>query len=109
MNALATDRKRDAGGRNVLGDVALLHPHHHDVLDAGARQCLDLRRTDCRALLQHQRTLAQGMDGHPADRILGAGRSELHAASSFSLGGSRSTAVISAMVDPAISDGETAP
>src|SRR3954469_19322529 len=109
MNALAADGERDAGSRDVLGDVALLHPHHDDLFDAAALQRLDLGRPDRRSLLQHQRSLAQGVDGYPADRVLGARRAELHAASSFSLGGSLSTAVISAMIDTAISEGETAP
>ena len=109
MDAVAADGQRDAGGGDVLGDIAGLHPHHDDVVDAGALERLDLGSADGRALLENQRSLAQGVDGDPADRIPGARRTEFHAASSFCLGGRRSTAVISAMIDTAISDGETAP
>ena len=70
---------------------------------------VDLGGADRGALLQHQRSLTQGMDGDAADRVGRTGGTELHAACSFSLAGSRSCAVISAMIETAISDGDTAP
>src|SRR5207253_7921461 len=69
-------------------------------------QRLHFGRTNRSALLQHERTLAQGVNRDAANRVLRNGRPELHAAASF---GSRSWAVISAMIATAISDGETAP
>src|SRR5205814_122872 len=77
--------------------------------DAGLLQRGHLGSTNGRAFLEHQRTLAQRVHGHAADRLAGTGRAELHAACSFSLGGRRSCAVISAMMETAISDGDTAP
>ena len=70
---------------------------------------LDFGGADRGALLLDQRSLAQGVDSHPANRLGWTGGTELHAASSFSAGGSRNCAVISAMIETAISDGETAP
>ena len=87
----------------------VLQPHHDDFLDAGLVERLDLGGTDRGALLQHQRALTQGVDGDAADRVGRTGGTELHAACSFSLAGSRSCAVISAMIETAISDGDTAP
>jgi len=109
MDAVAGNRLRDTGSSDVFGDVTLFEPHHDDFLDAGAPERLDLGGTDRGALLQHQRSLTQGVDGNPANRFRRTGRTELHAASSFSFGGSRSCAVISAMIATAISDGDTAP
>src|SRR6185437_3283254 len=109
QDALAGDGPGDRGGRHVLGNLALLEPHHDDLFDAGILQRFDLARADGRAFLQDKRSLAQGMDGHPANRFSRTGRTELHAASSFSLAGSRNCAVISAMTATAISDGDTAP
>src|SRR4029077_19563271 len=84
-------------------------PHDDDFLNACLVERLDLGGADRCALLQHQRPLAQGVDGHPANRLGRTGSTDLHAASSFSFGGSRNCAVISAMIETAISDGETAP
>ena len=75
---------------------------------------LDLGRPDGRALLEHQRALAQRMHGDAANRVGRAGGTEFHAAfsfaSSFGLScGMRKVAVISAMMATAISDGDTAP
>src|ERR1019366_1066611 len=77
--------------------------------DAGAGQRLDLGRTDRGALLEHQRSLTQGVNGDAADRVRRTGGTELHAAASLASFGSRNCAVISAMIATAISDGETAP
>jgi len=73
------------------------------------RMVLDLGVTDRGAFLQHQRSLTQRMDGNPADRLHRTGGAELHAAASLASFGSRSCAVISAMMATAISDGDTAP
>ena len=109
MDAVAGDRLRDAGGRDILGDVAVLEPHHHDFLDAGVGQRLDFSRADRGALLEYQRSLTQGMNGDAADCVRRTGGTEFHAAASFSLAGRRNCAVISAMIATAISDGDTAP
>ena len=108
IDAVAGDGVRDAAGGDVFGNVALLEPDHDDFLDAGLVERLDLGRADRGALLQHQRSLAQGMNGDAANRVRRAGGTEFHAASTFSFG-SRNCAVISAMIATAISDGDTAP
>ena len=74
-----------------------------DLGNTGPLQRLCLGRTDHRALFQDQRSLAQGVHGHPANRLIRTGRTEFHAASSFSLGGKRNCAVISAMIDTSTS------
>ena len=110
IDALAGNRLRDAGGGVVFGDVALLQPHHDDFLDARLVERLDLGRADRGALLEHQRTLPQRMHGDAANRVGRTGGTELHAACTFAVSfGSRSSAVISAMIETAISDGDTAP
>jgi len=106
QNAVACDRLRDAGRGHIFRDVAVFEPDHDDLLDAGLAQRLDLGGTDRGAFLEHQRSLAQGVNGDAADRVRRAGGTEFHAA--FSLG-NRNCAVISAMMATAISDGETAP
>ena len=107
INAVAGNGPCDAGGGDVLRYITLLQPHDDDFLYAGAGQSGNFRGTDSRALLQHQRTLAQRMDGNATDCVRRTGRTELHApTSSFP---SRNCAVISAMIATAISDGETAP
>ena len=108
MDALAGNGLRDARRRDVFRDVTLFEPHHDDFLDPGAGERLDLGRADRGAFLQHQRSLAERVNGDAADRLHRTGRTELHAASSFSFG-NRSCAVISAMIATAISDGDTAP
>ena len=85
IDALAGDRLRDAGGRDVFGDVALLQPHHDDFLNAGLVERLDLGRPDRGALLQHQRTLPQRVDGDAANRVGRTGGAELHAACTFAV------------------------
>ena len=62
MHARPGHRLGDLGRRLVLGHVARLEPRHHDVLDAGRLQRRNLRRADQRALLEHQRVLADGVD-----------------------------------------------
>ena len=106
IDAIAGHGLRDAGGGRVFGNIAVVQTHHHDFADAGAGQRLDFGRADGGALLEHQRSLAKRMNGDAADRVRRAGRTELHAAASL---GSRSCAVISAMIETAISDGDTAP
>ena len=106
IDAIAGDRLRDAGRRHIFRDVAVFQPDHDDLLDAGLAQRLHLGGTDRGALLEHQRSLTQGVNGDAADRVRRAGGTEFHAA--FSLG-NRNCAVISAMMETAISDGETAP
>ena len=109
MDAIADDGLCDAGGGDVFGDVAVFEPHDHDFLDARAVQRLDLCGADRGALLQHQRSLTQGVDGDAANRVPWTGGAELHAAASLASFGSRNCAVISAMIETAISDGDTAP
>src|SRR5205807_6912132 len=108
-DALAGHGLRNAGSGLVFGDVALLQPHHDHFRHAGLVERLDLGRSDRGALLEHQGSLTERMYGDPANRLGRTGRTELHAASSFSFGGRRNCAVISAMIATAISDGETAP
>ena len=83
VDTLARDGSRDAGGGDILGDLALLKPHHDDFLDPGAVQRLDFGGTDRGALLQHQRTLAQGVNRDATNRVGRTGGAELHAAASF--------------------------
>ena len=54
IDAVTGDGLRDAGGGDVLGDVTIFQPHHHDFLDARAGQRLDLGVTDRGAFLEHQ-------------------------------------------------------
>src|SRR5207253_7079619 len=101
---------RDAGGGDVLGDVALLQPHHDDLFDTRLLERLDFSRADRGALLEHQCPLPQRMHGDAANRVGRTGGTELHAACTFAASfGNRSSAVISAMIATAISDGDTAP
>ncbi len=121
MHALAGDRLGDLGRRDVLGDVARFEPRHDDVVDAGRFQRRDFGGADQRALLEHQRALADGMHGGRAERVLWRDRTEFHdaalplptlPASGGGQGGSassRSRSVICAMIATAISAGETAP
>ncbi len=111
IDTLAGNGLRDAGGGHVFGDVALLQPHHDDFLHAGLVERLDFRGTDRGALLEHQRTLPQRMHGDAANRVGRTGGTELHAACHLRgfLSAKRSSAVISAMIATAISDGDTAP
>src|SRR5262249_7207684 len=109
IDAFAGDGLCDRSRGSVLGDVAWLQPHDDDVLDAGLLERGDFGRADRGALLQHQRSVTKGVDGDPANRLRRTGRTELHAAASFSFAGRRSCAVISAMIATAISDGDTAP
>src|ERR1700682_1761646 len=81
-------------------------PPHDDCLRPGAGQRLDFSGADRGALLEHQRSLTQGVNGDAADRVRRTGGAAFYAAASF---GSRSCAVISAMIATAISDGDTAP
>ena len=83
MDTLARDGSRDAGGGDILGDLALLKPHHDDFLDPGAIQRLGFGGTDRGALLQHQRTLAEGVNRDATNRVGRKGGAELHAAASF--------------------------
>ena len=107
MHPLPRHRLGDLGRGLVLGDVARLEPRHHDVLDAGRLQRRDLRRPDQRALLEHERALADGVDGGGAFGVARRDRAELHAAPHA--GSSRSRWVISPMIATAISAGDTAP
>ena len=71
---------------------------------------LDFGSADRGAFLQHQRALPQRMHGDAANRVGRTGGTEFHAACTFAVSfGSRSSAVISAMIETAISDGDTAP
>ena len=65
----------------------VLQPHHDDFLDAGLVERLDLGGADRGALLQHQRSLTQGVDGDAADRVGRTGGTEFHAACFFFFGG----------------------
>ena len=78
MDAVAGDRVGDVGGGHVFGHVAGLEPRHHDVLDAGGFERGGLERADQRALLEHQRALADGMHRGAADGLAGGDRSEFH-------------------------------
>src|SRR6202790_5542361 len=110
MNAVAGDGFGEAGGGTVLGDVAVFEPHHDNFLDAGLGERVDFARPDRGAFLQHQRSLPQGVHGDAANRVGRTGGAELHAACSFLISrGSRNSAVISAIIETAISDGDTAP
>ena len=62
MHALPRHRLGDLSRGLVLGHVARLEPRHHDVLDAGRLQRRNLGGPDQRALLEHQRALADGVD-----------------------------------------------
>ena len=73
MHALPRHRLGDLGRGLVLGHVARLEPRHHDVLDAGRLQRRNLGGPDQRALLQHQRALADGVDGGGALGLAAAG------------------------------------
>ncbi len=106
MHALARDRLGDLGRSDVLGHIARLEPRHHDVLDAGRLKRGHLGGADQRALLEHQTVLPDAVHGGRAERLLRRDRAELHDAAS---GSCRSRAVISPMIETAISAGEIAP
>ncbi len=106
---LARDRRGDVAGRGVLRHVAGLEPRHHDLGDARGLQRVNMGAADHRALLEHQRTLADGMDGNAALRLGDRDGAEFHDAFSALSGDSRSRAVISPMIETAISAGDTAP
>ncbi len=78
MHALAGDLRGDLGGGDVLGDVARFEARHHDFLDAGRFKGRDFGGADQRALLEHQRALADGMHGGRAERVLRRHRTEFH-------------------------------
>ena len=78
MHAFAGDGGGDLGRGHVLGYVARFEPRHHDVLDAGRLKRRGLDGTDQRALLEHQRALADGVHRGAADGLFGRDRSELH-------------------------------
>ncbi len=70
----------------------------------------DLGRADRGAFLEHQQALPQRMHGDAANRVGRTGGTELHAACSFAVSSAAAArAVISAMIETAISDGDTAP
>ncbi len=102
VNALPCHRLGDLGRGTVLGDVARLEPRHHDVLDAGRLQRRNFGGADQGALLQHQRTLTDGVDRGGALGLPRRDRAELH------VGSARSACVISPMIATAISAGDTA-
>ena len=108
MHALPRHGLGDLGRGLVLRDVARLEPRHHDLLDAGRLQRRDLRGPDQRALLEHERALADGVDGGGALGVPRRDRAELHEALPHD-GSWRSRCVISPMMATAISDGDTAP
>ncbi len=68
----------DLGRGLVLRDVARLEPRHDDVLDPGRFQRRNLRRPDQRALLQHERALADGVNGGGAFGVPRRDGAELH-------------------------------
>src|SRR6185295_4799505 len=109
IDALAGHRLRNAGRGGVFGNVVRFEPYNDDFFHARLFQRGNLGSADRGALLQHQRALTQRVHGDAADRVLWARRTKLHAACSFSFGGMRSCAVISAMMETAISAGDTAP
>ena len=100
--------RRDFGGGLIFRDVARLKPRDDDFLHAGGLERGDFRRPDQRALLQHEIALADRMHRGGAERVVRGDGAEFHAASAFS-DFSRSRAVISAMMEMAISAGDTAP
>ena len=77
-HALPRHRRCDVGGGFVFGHVAGFEPRHHDFGDAGRLQRGDLARADHRALLEHQRALADGMDGNAALRLGDRDGAEFH-------------------------------
>ena len=107
-HTLAFHGKRDIGRGLILGNVARLKLRDDDFLHRGGLQRGDFRRPDQRALLEHEVALANRMHRGGAERLGRSNRAEFHAASAFS-DFMRSRAVISAMMEMAISAGDTAP
>src|SRR5262249_37563676 len=117
-NPLARDGGRDVASRDVFRNVAGLEPRHHNVGNARLLERRDFLRADQRALLEHQRALADRMDGNTALRLGDRDGAQLHDAFSNVCSGAfsailcgpwRSRAVISPMIATAISAGDTAP
>ncbi len=78
MHALPRHGLGDLSRGLVLGHVARFEPRHHDVLDAGRLQRRNLRGPDQRALLEHERALADGVDRGGAVGLPRRDRAELH-------------------------------
>ncbi len=106
MDALTCNGLGNRGGRVILRHIARIEPRHHDIGNAGDLERRDMSRIDHRALLQDEFALSNGVHGSCADRIFRRDGSEFHAAFS---GTCRRRAVISAMMETAISGGDTAP
>ena len=88
----------------VFRHVTALEFRDHDLQNTGRFQRLDLGWADQRALLEHQRVLANGVHRGRTQRLVRRDRAEFHAASVC-----RNCAVISPMIATAISAGEIAP
>src|SRR6185437_13613037 len=106
---IAADRGGDVGRRPVLRDVVRLEPRDDDLLDAGGVERGDFLGTDQGALLEHQIALADRMHRCGAERFADRDRAEFHAATAALSLLTRSDCVISAMIETAISAGDTAP
>ena len=106
MHIVAPRRGRDLAGRDILGNVAGLEPRHHDLVDAGRAQRRDFRLADRGAFLEHQAGLADRMDRGRSLGLFERNGAELHGRASD---GRRSRAVISPMIETAISAGLIAP
>ncbi len=105
-NALPRDRRGDVGGGNVLRHIRRLHTRHNDLADAGQFQTGNFRFADDGAFLQNKARLADRMHRHPARGLAHGDGAEFH--DRFSAG-RRRAAVISPMIDTAISAGDMAP
>ena len=112
VDALTCHRNSDTGGSLIFRNVALVETRNNDFLDARLLQRSNFRKPDHDALFEHQRTLTNGVNRDAAESFIWFNGTEFHAADFVLSGvsaGSRSLAVISAMIATAISDGETAP
>ncbi len=112
VDAVARHRRGNARCRFVLRDVVLVETRDHDFLDACLLQRCHLGEADDGAFFKHKRALTYGVNRNAAESIFRFNGTEFHAADFVLSGvsaGSRSLAVISAMIATAISDGETAP
>ncbi len=78
-DAFSGDRFSNAGGGDILGDIALIEPRHDDLGDAGMQHRDHFVWTDQRAFLQDTGVLPDRMNRDAADGVFRGDRTELHA------------------------------
>ena len=108
MDAAPGHRCRELGRRHVFRDVARLEPRHGDRGDAGCLPAPRSRRRRPRCpSCRTSAALADRMDDDAAFRL--GGRDRRRTSSRLLRARAASDAVISAMIETAISGGDTAP